>query len=500
MHSGAQVTEFTQPCELASGVQRKPPVRLSRFNLYVEDFPSTGTTLIYNSLTGAFLEVASEMRADLDRLDRGDLTTDDVDVDPAWLDEDAQFLVDSYAHDERAFAEWYEGMRSRTNVMQAIVSVTFACNFDCTYCCQADVLNGKTMTPAIGHDTANWLAGRAIEIGAESVDLAFVGGEPLLQKARIEQIVLDVRERLAPHGIEVYFSLITNGLFMTRDLVEKWVPLGLRGAKVTLDGDEHTHGVTRKSKKTAEETYSVIFRNIIECNDLIHISVNGNYQTDTIDGFPRLITKLREAGLKPGTPMHFSPALATLGAPSDSASGSCTFGGSNPEWMLALKDEIVRAGFDAGDPLNIGPCAFHLKHAFAIDPLGHIYKCPGFLGKTEWAIGEVASGLTGAYERMVESKPHEKSCGTCAHRPDCAGGCIAAEWIKKGQEDGINCEGEYFDRHGSDLVKRKYAFSVAASEGRDPFELIPTIEKAALDAGTRSAHARRSSALRVLAA
>jgi uncharacterized protein len=377
-------------------------VHLSRFNLYVEGFPSAGTTLIYNSLTGAFLEVATEVHAELERLDRGELTTDEVDVDPAWLDEDAQFLVDTHDHDERSFGEWYESMRSRPDVMQAIVSVTLACNFDCTYCCQADVLNGKTMTPAIGSDTASWLASRAIEIGAGAVDLAFVGGEPLLQKARIEQIVLDVRERLAPHGITVHFSLITNGLFMTRELVEKWVPLGLHGAQVTLDGDEHTHSVTRKSKKAAEDTYSVIFKNIIECNDLIRVSVNGNYQADTIDGFPRLITKLREAGLKAGTRMHFSPALAALGAPSDSASGSCTFSGSNPEWMLALKDEIARAGFDPGDPLNLGPCAFHMKHAFSIDPLGHIYKCPGFLGKPEWAIGEVATGLTGAYERMVE--------------------------------------------------------------------------------------------------
>ncbi len=476
-------------------------LRLSRFNLYVNDFPVAGTTLLYNSLTGAFLELDSETHAALGRLDRGEITTDEVAVDPAWLDDDAQFLVHSYDDDERSFDEWYETMRSRTDSMSAIVSVTFACNLDCTYCCQADVMDGKTMTPATGKATAAWLAGRAIEIGSRRLDITFVGGEPLVQKARIEEIVAELRARLAPHGIELSFGLITNGVFMTRELVERWVPLGLRGAQVTLDGDETTHSITRRSKKNAEDSYATIFRNVIECADLISINVNGNYQADTISGFPALITKLRDAGLNPGTRMHFSPALAALGAPSEAATGTCTMGGLDPEWMLGLKDHVKRNGFEPGDPLNIGPCAFHLRHNYALDPLGNIYKCPGFLGKAEWAIGHVSTGLTSAYDRVVEARPHRSSCGSCAHRPDCAGGCIAAEWIAKGREEGINCEGEYFDKNGDELLKRKYAFTVAAEDGRDPFEFIPTIEvKNFGHAGPGAGLARRSSALRVLAA
>jgi uncharacterized protein len=229
--------------------------------------------------------------------------------------------------------------------------------------------------------------------------------------------------------------------------------------------------------------------------------VNGNYQEETLHGFPGLIAKLREAGLKPGTSMHFSPALSTLGAPEGSASGACTQGASNPEWMLGLKDMIARAGFDPGDPTAFGPCAFHMRHSYSIDPQGHVYKCPGFLGKEKWAIGHVASGLTGAYERMVESKPHEKNCGGCAHRPDCAGGCVASEWMAKDKEEGINCEHEYFERTGDELVKRKYAFAVAAIDGSDPFDIIPAVELPRRDRNSSAhGHGRRSSALRVIAA
>jgi uncharacterized protein len=476
-------------------------LRLSSFNLYLDDFPAQGSSLIYNSLTGAFLEVPTETRRALEQVDRGELDASQVDIDPQWLDEDAQFLVPSQERDEQAFDDWYETMRSSSAMMSVTVSVTFACNLDCSYCCQADVLDGKTMSHATGAATATWLAERAIAIGAGCLSLCFVGGEPLLQKARIEQIVRDARALLAPHRIPVFFSLITNGVFMTRELVEAWVPLGLRGAQVTLDGDASTHSITRRSKKNAPDSYPTIFKNVIDSADLIAINVNGNYQPDTIHGFPGLVEELRAAGLKAGTPMSFSPAVTALGAPSQSGTGSCTMGGANSEWMLGLKDLTARAGYNPGEPLRIGPCSFHKLHAYAIDPHGHIYKCPGFLGKPEWALGEVTTGLTGAYDRVVAARPHRSACGTCAHRPDCAGGCIAAEWVAKGKEEGINCEGEFFEKNGSELLKRKYAFTMAAETGGDPFDIVPAIEMTALDLPALRADSpgRRSSALRVLA-
>jgi uncharacterized protein len=233
---------------------------------------------------------------------------------------------------------------------------------------------------------------------------------------------------------------------------------------------------------------------VIDCADLIAININGNYMEDTAHGFPGLVAKLKAAGLGAKTRMHFSPALQVAGSPTDMPTGSCSFSGSNPALMIALNDEVVRAGFDGGDPLSIGPCGFHTVHNYAVDPQGHIYKCPGFLGKTEWAIGHVDSGLTGRYQQMLDSRPH-KQCGSCSNRPDCAGGCVAFEWIARGDADGINCEKPYFESQGDALVMRKYALAVAADDGRDPFELIPAVDVPAL-----TPVGRRSSALRVLAA
>jgi uncharacterized protein len=274
-------------------------VRLSAFNIYVADSPDPGSTLVYNTFSGGFVVLDAETLGTLRKADAGaELDRDEQErIDPDFFDSDVGILVQSRQAEERDFRDWFEKRRSSTAQLNCILSTTFACNFDCTYCCQSDVLNGRMMNPVNGAKTAEWLANRALEIGAETMHIDFVGGEPLLHPDRLEQIVNDIRRR-AP-AVRLTFGLITNGYYLTRDLVERWKPMGLTGAQVTLDGDETTHDLTRRSKKKGEETFDRIFKNVIAVAPLIDININGNYESGTVHGFVPLIKKLQEAGSRP---------------------------------------------------------------------------------------------------------------------------------------------------------------------------------------------------------
>ena len=107
------------------------------------------------------------------------------------------------------------------------------------------------------------------------------------------------------------------------------------------------------------------------------------------------------------------------------------------------------------NPINtVGPCEFHDHLSFAIDPEGVIYKCPGFLGHPEWGIGHVSRGVDQApYERLLRATP-QGSCDGCSHRPNCGGGCVAAEWLKTGKPEGVNCDKPYFERVKEEAVIR----------------------------------------------
>jgi uncharacterized protein len=475
-------------------------VRLSTFNLYVSDFPEPGTTLVHNTFSGGFAELTAPTLAALRKADGGqplDASEREL-IDPQLADPDVGIVVEDRQTEERAYRAWYETRRSRTDEMSAIVSVTFACNLDCTYCCQSDVLDGTTMKEQVADETARWLADRALEVGARRLRLTLVGGEPLLHPARIERLVEGIRGRVGDR-VAVAMNIITNGVFLTRDLVERWLPLGLESAQVTLDGDETTHALTRRSKKRGEDSFATIFRNVIDVCDLIRVVINGNYTEETASGFVPLVKKLAAAGFPAGARINFSPALAALGAPTDAAYRACNWSGSQPELIIAFSDEIRRAGFDAGDPMVVGPCSFHDRHHYAVDPQGHIYKCAGFLGHPEWAIGRTSTGLGPRYHSFANMNP-QRECGSCANRPDCGGGCLAAAWTAAGRVEGVNCEKPYFDAYQNDLIARRYLMSTTESPAAAvaAFANLPPLNVKIPDPAPASP--RRVTALRVIAA
>jgi uncharacterized protein len=474
-------------------------VRLSAFNVYVPEFPEAGSTLIYNTFSGGLVSLDAPTLAVLKKADAGgDLDAAESDlVDPEYFDDSVGIVVESRAAEERAYRAHHESWRQGTR-LDVILSTTLACNLDCTYCCQADVLNGKTMSAETGARSAEWVASRAVEIGASEVKVAFIGGEPLLHPHRIRQIVDLVRERLSGTGVAFRFDLITNGVFLTPELVDEWVPLGLRMAKVTLDGDEHTHKLTRRSKKKGDDSFATIFANVVYASQHIDLYLNGNYTSENLTGFVPLLEKLRAAGFKKGSRIHFSPALQALGAPPETGLGGCNFAASMPEYLIPLADEIRRAGYEPNDDSEIGPCAFHRRNSVSIDPEGYLYKCPGFLGKPEWNVGRVESGLNARYELQASANP-QRACGSCAHRPDCAGGCVAAEWINVGRMEGVNCEIQFFDTYKGEYAKRKYLLATSDSV-EEAMSRLPELPAAMLQArDVIRSHGGRV-ALRVLAA
>ncbi|HJZ86203.1 MAG TPA: hypothetical protein VKN99_13580, partial [Polyangia bacterium] len=118
-------------------------MRLSRFNIYVSDFPEPGDTLIYNHLSGGMVPVTAPGMALLRRIDAGE-TVDEAELaEVAELtDPDYGMLVADAIEDERRFAARMDLMRKNHRHLTVTISTSLACNFGCTYCCQGQVLGG----------------------------------------------------------------------------------------------------------------------------------------------------------------------------------------------------------------------------------------------------------------------------------------------------------------------------------------------------------------------
>ena len=87
--------------------------------------------------------------------------------------------------------------------------------------------------------------------------------------------------------------MITNGLLLTPEVVDRLVPCGLRGVKITLDGDKHTHDRMRPLRG-GQGTFDRIIDNIRKVADRTKISIGGNFDESSVDSFPALLDFLKE--------------------------------------------------------------------------------------------------------------------------------------------------------------------------------------------------------------
>jgi len=450
----------THKTPLGPDLQNAPVMRLSRFNVYLANYPEPGDTLIYNHLSGGMVPVTADGMALLRRIDAGESITEAELAEVAELeDPDYGVLVPNIAEDERRFAARMDQLRKNKRHLSVTISTSLACNFGCTYCCQGQVMDGQTMNFETVHLVGKWIVERMKSEGAESVNLCILGGEPLLHPHIVESITRQVGKKAREVGVEFTWDIVTNGYFLDRAMAQRLRDLGCRIAKVTLDGDETTHDKTRPLKH-GKSSFQTIWNNLREAAKVIPIFLNGNYTEGTLAGFPRLIEKLKESGFtRDEVPIvALKPALDGLAAPVEgSVCRGARHSDNDAALMMQLADQIEEAGFSSAiDGLSLGPCGYHNANHFGIDPGGYVYKCSGFFGMPTWAIGHVGKPEEpfGALYQQAISPRALMECGSCANRPSCAGGCIASALINGFGE--VQCDKPYFQTVGVEAIKRKW--------------------------------------------
>jgi len=68
-------------------------------------------------------------------------------------------------------------------------------------------------------------------------------------------------------GIPIFVNIITNGLLLTPDVVDRLLPYGLNGIKITLDGDKDAHNRMRPLRG-GQGTFDRIVDNIRKENKI----------------------------------------------------------------------------------------------------------------------------------------------------------------------------------------------------------------------------------------
>jgi uncharacterized protein len=459
----------------------------SRFTVRVP-LADRDEVFLMNTLTDAQLVVSSDVVELLDRLAAGR-------VDPAALSGEEReavatlaahgFIVDDREAEWRALERYFASVREDTSQLRVTVLTTLQCNFACDYCYQGDAEDHGKLAEKMSLETAArvvaWVEAKLDEVRPERFSLTFFGGEPLLNQPVMFYLAERLWHATQARGVTMTTSLITNGLLLTPEVVDRLSRWGLTGVKVTLDGDRETHDRMRPLRG-GQGTFDKIVANLRKLAGRVPISIGGNFDVETADRYPALLDFLREQEfadsivkvsfkptIRPSAPAK--PAargvipLVAVGADNRPLGGTCmttagsgsagTRGGSvcdrchfADEKMAWLREETKRRGFPTLDGVHMGPCEIHRKHAYTIGPDGSLYACPGFTGEPTQAIGHIAGRATAWQARAAERFERLaawQACTDCAFVPVCAGGCTTAAHVELGDMNRPNCHKPSFE-------------------------------------------------------
>src|SRR5580765_2352113 len=273
-----------------------PPMQPSMFNLRVP-LEARDEIFLMNTLTDAQLVVSSDVAALLDRASQGALAVSSEERDALDLLRENGFLVNDRAEDRRALDTYLSSVKSNTDELNVTLLTTLQCNFACDYCFQGDHgdynLHADKMSLETAARVGDWLERELDRVRPERFVFTFFGGEPLLNLPVMYQLSERLWRATQASGVTMYVNIITNGLLLTPDVVDRMAPFGLNGIKITLDGDRDTHNRMRPLRG-GQGTFDRIIENMRRvaargCN----IAIGGNFDDSSVDSFPALLEFLK---------------------------------------------------------------------------------------------------------------------------------------------------------------------------------------------------------------
>ncbi|MCL6584492.1 MAG: SPASM domain-containing protein [bacterium] len=440
----------------------------SQFNLFIPVDDSEEEYLIFNTLLGSEVVVDKHLAALIERgrSSKGPSSQSLSPSDRSNLEQlrELGIIVDEYVDEERELEYWFQRIKFDTSILAVTILPTLACNLRCSYCLQDDL---KATDLSMDQETcllvAAWVQKKMEEIRPRILNIVYYGGEPLLRLPTIYNLSRTLHEAALAKGITLEIQIVTNGVLLTEELVDSLLPLGLSGIKITLDGDEEAHN-RKRPFKGGGGSFTQILNNLIRISGRVPVRIGGNFDEENKTSIPALLDRLLRAGLQDKIEqVHFKPIFTSLARRKKNLAGGlcqiCTFSEVSPKDILWLRKEIEIRGFKPNQGIALGPCSVFREHSYTIDPGGRIYKCGGFAGIEEFAVGDIRTE-TFNY-RMTEFMTADiwKQCRGCAYIPLCGGGCRYSAFLKGGDFLKPACERRYFEQVAIPLIREEYVRS-----------------------------------------
>ncbi|MGH8637489.1 MAG: SPASM domain-containing protein [Burkholderiales bacterium] len=316
------------------------------------------------------------------------------------------------------------------------LAVAQKCNLGCTYCyAQGGSFGGPATSMALSTALASVDLLFGDVAAGERVNLSFLGGEPLMNRPVIRAATDHARAIAADRGVDVTFSITTNGTQLTVDDGDFFEKHGF-AVTVSLDGAGAVHDQLRPFRSGRGSFDRVIERvtPLLERQRRMQVSARvtvtpANLELkETLDAFVAL--GFHSVG--------FSPLLR-------SPTGSHELGGTE---LAAMLDGMVSCGAEFERRVVVGqrypfanavnamreihrgthrpyPCGAGAGY-LGVSASGELAACHRFVGDDDGALGDLVDGVDRARQARWLRERHvhrQEPCRSCWARYLCGGGC-----------------------------------------------------------------------------
>lgn len=353
-----------------------------------------------------------------------------------------------------------ERVRSRSRNFKTMVVLNLDCNLNCGYCYEADFRGRHYMSAETADLLVKTLLRDRISQGWD-VTVSFYGGEPLLSLDLIRRISEPLLQGARSHGVNYSFNLVSNGTLLNRETAQKLIPLGLKGAKFTLDGPREVHDGERPYASGAG-SFDTIVDNIAKIWDIVPIVLGGNFRQENYRDFPRLLDQLCARGITGEKLTHvlFTPVIPKSGC-SEYTSGCVS---SDEPWlieaMLYLRKEILAKGFRTTKP-TVAACIVELEDNLVVNCEGEFYKCPALMGWQGLSVGNLSDGVKEYGKSHCIGNWQKDECLECSYLPLCFGGCRFLTLVQGKEMHEVDCRRGFFDAALEEMLLQNRACTPA---------------------------------------
>jgi uncharacterized protein len=363
----------------------------------------------------------------------------------------------------------FDEINEKNQTLSISVILNLDCNFNCIYCYEGGIKGSLYMTDETAGLLIDFIKSRFTP-NKKNINLDFYGGEPLLSLELIRSISAEMKLFTESRGALYTFTLVTNGSLFKRRVAEELALLGLKGIKTTIDGPPEIHNTCRPFKSGAG-SFDTIIKNIKDTWDIVKISIGGNYREGNYEKYPLLFHHFEKEGLTPDKiyDMSFYPVMKNPADISSSIDFTDGFMSLNEPWLIKAsihsREEIFKRGYNT-PKLMPSLCQTELNNYYVVNYDGVIFKCPSFIGRKNFEIGNLREGVTDYSQSHKLGIWRNGECEKCEYLPLCFGGCRYMSYVRDGNIDSVDCQKTYLDAALETLIKQDIRYGPQRQDSR----------------------------------